>query len=112
MRSYGKGKDRSFEIYATVETDVEVKITVRELFEHIIEDDEALQLLKEMLVESGVFPKEVFYTNDTALSQTFDTALSQALRYLDERSFELSDEDEKAIIEIAEKYRFIPINRW
>jgi predicted solute-binding protein len=104
MRSYGKGKDRSFEIYATVETDVEVKITVRELFEHIIEDDEALQLLKEMLVESGVFPKEVFYTNDTALSQ--------ALRYLDERSFELSDEDEKAIIEIAEKYRFIPINRW
>jgi hypothetical protein len=49
----------------------------------------------------------------SGISITHSTGdFAQALEHLDERSFEMSVEDQEAIIEIAKKYRFIPVNLW
>jgi hypothetical protein len=105
-RTYSKGSNTKFTAYQTVEVDAEMDFTIKDIYDAIADDNEAVDAFVELLKEDGHLTRSgITFTDSTG-------DFYQALQHLDERSFEMSVEDQEAIIEIAKKYRFIPVNRW
>jgi hypothetical protein len=104
MTTYNKGKSMRFTVYQNVDVEVETDFSLKEVFEAISNDTEALETFKEMFIATGIF---------SASYQHGDASdFSQALDYLQERSFEVSNEDKEQVVTLAQKYRFLPVHAW